>query len=49
LQVPTEGRREGGYDMRKLGWVLAAIGAVGVLGLIAVTPDIKRYIRIRSM
>jgi hypothetical protein len=35
--------------MRTWGWFLPGIGAIGVVGIIAATPDIVRYLRIRSM
>jgi hypothetical protein len=31
------------------GWFLVVIGAIGLVGIIATTPDIIRYLRIRSM
>jgi hypothetical protein len=31
------------------GWFFVVIGAIGAVGVAAVTPDIIRYLRIRSM
>jgi hypothetical protein len=30
-------------------WILMVIGGIGILGIIAMAPDIIRYWRIRSM